>query len=370
MRLSVPAPARSCLFHVFNFLNNQELLLQKRETTMPVPLDTDEATEMLTWSGFVETLHNVSANTSTKAANSVIGKSEQGEPIYGFVFGEGPCTVSLVAGAHADEPAGPNTLYRLVWALLEEPELYSTLLSEFRLLVIPHINPDGDAANASWIRKWPDAEAALSGMVRELPGRDVEFGYPGMRPENRSAAAFWKEHPPADLHISLHGMAFSEGFLLLINDEWEARTRSWREMYHQKMRESGLPPHDHDRAGEKGFNYMGPGFTSTPKGSAMRAHFEKMGDPATAAKFHMSSMEFQIERNPDVLCLVTELPLFLLPHSGNTGRPENYLAFRDARSRREPDLLSRFSLSSLPLKRALDLHWFTITSAMNLITGK
>lgn len=311
----------------------------------------------------------------------MIGHSEKGEPIYGFVFGEGPKTVSLVAGAHADEPVGPNTLYRLILTMLWSPRKFEELYNRFRFLIIPHVNPDGDAANAEWMVHWPDVKAFMSGTKRELPGRDIEFGYPDMRPENRIASAFWKREGPADLHISLHGMQFSEGFLLLINDEWEEQTRQWRMQFDRSMKEEGLAPHDHDRHGEKGFNYMGPGFSSTPKGSAMRRHFLEQGDRETADKFHHSSMEFHLGMNPAVLCMVTEFPLFLVEHSATRGVPENYLKLKaswtelgeyDGSKGNTPEtmirnLVERFNIRPLPLEKTMRLQLFVIQSGMDLI---
>lgn len=337
----------------------------------------------------------------------VIGKSEAGMPIFGFVFGDGPNTVTLVAGAHADEPAGPNTLYRLSLEMFRKEGMFFPLCSRYRFLVIPHINPDGDAANSSWIARWPELSPFLSGMIRELPGRDIEFGYPQMRIENRVASDFWMRYRPADVHFSMHGMQFSEGFLLLISDSWEARTRNWREKYSGNMQQEGLEPHDHDRGGDKGFHYMGPGFTSTPKGTAMREYFLSNGDHATAEKFHDSSMEFQSRRNPGALCMVTELPLFLMRPSGRKGIPENYIQLREELGRtREmmgetgssastpesgmhPEganspqgafsredaippkqlakgLQERFDIHPLPMEKAMRLHRFTILSALEL----
>ncbi len=345
---------------------------------------------------FLEKVQQQPVDTSSR----IIGSSEAGEPIYGFVFGSGPVTASLMAGAHADEPVGPNTLYHLVLEMLRAPDEFNTLFSRFRFLVIPHVNPDGDAANAPWIIRWPELDPFLTGMKRERPGRDIEFGYPHLRKENRAATEFWESESPADVHFSLHGMQFSEGYLLLINDEWEPRTRSWRIRFGSKMRSEGLEPHDHDRGGEKGFNYMGPGFSSTPKGKAMSDFFLAKGDPETAAQFHASSMEYHMGRNENVLCMVTEFPLYLIRTSPQNGVPENYLklkeewARRSGRSRKdagsgrpekllqqewEPDsedgpdlemetarLKSQFDIRPLPLEKAMRLQWYTIQTALEL----
>ncbi len=336
----------------------------------------DEVTSDNLWlySRFLKELKRRRPNLSPHT----IGSSEAGRPILGFVFGKGSVIVSLVAGAHADEPVGPNTLYRLILEIMDHPGRFQELFGRFRLLIIPHVNPDGDAANASWITRWPELAPFLTGMKRELPGRDVEFGYPAMRPENRAAAGFWEREAPVHLHFSLHGMQFSEGYQLLINDEWEKRTRTWRRTFDSMMREEGLQPHDHDRGGDKGFNYMGPGFTSTPKGTAMREYFLEKGNPDTAALFHSSSMEHHLARNRDALCMVTEFPLYLVNTSPQNGLPENYLALKEAlkeelkEEKRKPDpgpaagLVPRYGIRPVPLGKAMRLQRMTVRKAMDL----
>lgn len=307
-----------------------------------------------------------------------IGISEKGTPLYGFVFGRGAVTVSLIAGSHADEPVGPNTLYRLCLSMLHQPESFKSFLQAFRMLVIPHINPDGDRNNTQWIEQWPDLAAFLSGMRREPPGRDIEFGYPDMRVENEAAARFWLRGPPPDLHMSLHGMAFSEGYLLLLNDPWESRTREWRNEYDHEMRRNGLLPHDHDREGEKGFRYYGPGFASTPDGKAMRDYFLENKDFEKAGLFHDSSMEFHQARNPDVFCLVTELPLYRVHPSGTPGKPLRYLALRKEleqfRKHHHKEGISgnnfarriagKYGPVPLPVQSIMALQWYTIAAGM------
>jgi hypothetical protein len=47
-----------------------------------------------------------------------IGSSVEGRPIHGFIIGGGPLRVSMIAGSHADEPVGPETLRCFVEWLL------------------------------------------------------------------------------------------------------------------------------------------------------------------------------------------------------------------------------------------------------------
>lgn len=317
------------------------------------------------------------------AAFEVIGESEEGRPIAGVTLGYGPRLVTLMAGAHADEPVGPETLRTLVLEGLAardwgaEDGGLGDLLERVTLRIIPHVNPDGEARNRTWIEAW-DAERPaetlghyLRGRRRELPGRDIEFGYPDLRAENRAATAFLFDGPPVALHASLHGMGFSEGALLLIEKRWlnTERDAALRDGYARAATEAGLWLHDHDRGAEKGFRYGGPGFWSTPEGTAMQAHFLGLGDPDTAAQFRRSSMEEAILHAGDEspLCVVPELPLFVLtaPHDGAPGVPATLLAFREAmpelveRTAEGDDLgdaVERFGIRCLDLTAQVRVH--------------
>jgi len=318
---------------------------------------------------------------SEVASFQELGSSEQGRPIAAVILGSGPKTVSLVAGAHSDEPVGPEMLRTFILQTLAQKDRFTNLFSEFRFVIVPHINPDGEAKNQPWIQKWPNVEDYLRHAFRELPGRDLEFGYPDMRKENKLVADFLKVHAPFVVHMSLHGMGFSDGGFLLIEKHWIDRTQKLREKYCQKILDSGLKLHDHDRKGEKGFQYIGPGFTTTPEGQAMRAYFKSMDDEQTAGLFHDSSMEFLRKLGGDPLCLVTEIPLFYIgkdvPNS-KAGVPAAYLEYKEkvpelktklARGESIKETLDEFDLRPLDLKlqiklqlRALELGLETIHS--------
>lgn len=301
------------------------------------------------------------------------GESEEGRPIYGAVLGSGKRHVSLIAGSHSDEPVGPETLRQLIIqlpGLLPKPGM-EELLEDFTFVVIPHINPDGEAMNRPWIDAWPDLEAYLQQVHREQPGRDLEFGYPDMRVENRAVSRIMKRFAPLSLHMSLHGMAFSEGMMLLIERHWIDRTKAFRESFRLAVRKAGLELHDHNRGGEKGFDYIGPGFTTTPEGRAMQQYFEDQGDPETAGLFHLSSMEYAREISGNPLCVVTELPLFRVQFEDHRpsppGNPKAYLALKQKLPviRKKMDKndmegagreLEPFDIQSLPLSTSIHLQ--------------
>ena len=311
-------------------------------------------------------IENACARHPDVASFGELGPSENGTVLYGAVLGSGSTTVSLIAGNHADEPVGPETLRSFIINGLNHREKMAPWFRHYRFVVVPHTNPDGEARNRPWIDSWPDPKAYLQHAVREEPGHDLEYGFPDMRPENEHVSAFLREHGPFDLHASLHGMSAGEGAMLLINRPWTFRTQSLRDDFVAAAAAEGLPMHDHNRKGEKGFFWIEPGFQTTPRGDAMRTFFRAQGDDAMAQRFHDSSMEFVASLGGDPLSLVTELPLFLV-QGGNSPdhRPDRYLELRErlpeirARLEREDDveeLLAPFDLRPVPLDVAMTLQ--------------
>lgn len=327
----------------------------------------------------LEALHRSGPREPGRGSLEKIGQSEEGRTIWGARLGRGPRRISLVSGAHSDEPIGAITLTALIEdaLTLEEPPAW---LEGLTVSIIPHLNPDGAAINEAWMREWPDPRPCLREVFRELPGRDVEFGYPDLRAENRVATEFLESGGPYELHASLHGMLVSDGGLLLIERGWVERTARLREIYGDVMRRELRRLHDHDRGGEKGFETIGPGFTTTPRGTAMREHFESIGDPSTAALFRQSSMEWVQSLGGDPLCLVTEIPLFLLENEvapPEPGRPVTYLEFRQALPRLRSALergesvaaeLERFGVTAVPVARAVALQLLALQLGLSILS--
>jgi hypothetical protein len=259
-----------------------------------------------------------------------IGRSRAGRPLHGIRLGCGPAHVSLTAGAHADEPAGPMAAFQLVRRLCGE-ERGRRLIAAHTFYICPQVNPDGAQANAPWFRDPADLAEYLRSVVREPPGDDVEFGYPASgadapagapppRPENLAVAAFLREGAPFVYHASLHGMAFAEGAWFLIGVRHVEQTAALRERLVRLVQSAGLLLHDLDRHGEKGFTRIAPGFCTTPRCDAMREFFLAQGDPATAALFRPNSMEFVQSLGGDPLVMVSEIPVFLI--AGAENRPD------------------------------------------------
>jgi hypothetical protein len=183
--------------------------------------------------------------------------------------------------------------------------------------------------------------------------------------------------------MSLHGMAVADGVWLLIERHWIDRTADLRRRWTEAVFAAGLRLFDWDRRGEKGFHYIGPGFGTTPEGRAMREHFTRSGDRDTAALFYDSSMEHVRSLGGDPLCLVTELPLFVLTRQiepGSPGEPRTYRRFREDLPKirmliergdlhRLAALLEPYGLEPLPLPTAVALQAKAIEFGLEAING-
>ncbi len=271
------------------------------------------------------------------SGRETIGRSREGRPIHAWCFGRADLRISLVGGCHADEPVGPRLLRRLV-AFLGTLEPEHPLLADHEWWVIPHINPDGEERNRSWQDPGTpayDIARYLSGAIRERPGDDIEFGFPRdlddreARPENRAAYEWWRAAGgPFRLHASLHGMAVAAGPWFLIEAAWRKRAGPLMQRCRERTAELGYALHDVERGGEKGFHRLARGFTTRPDSGAMRAHFEALDDPDTAARFRPSSMETIRALGGDALTLVSEMPLFITPGVGEELGPPDPAALR------------------------------------------
>jgi Zinc carboxypeptidase len=323
---------------------------------------------------------------------SAIGRSREGRPIRGCVLGHGDLHVSLIGGCHADEPVGPAMLRRLAAFLAARP-VDDPLLAAFTWYVVPHVNPDGEARNAAWSGttlpavdhqgredRAYDLFLYLRHAVRELPGDDMEFGFPrdpadsGARPENRAVAAFLAAGAPFHLHASFHGMGFASGPWFLIEPAWIDRTAPLREALRTQVRAMGYQPFDVDRGGEKGFHRIDEGFTTRPDSRSMVAWFEERGDFETAAKFRPSSMEYVRSLGGDPFTLVSEMPLFLRPlEAGETGRPDDprFRAFLDRIAARPPEELraeaARTGVRGMPIRDQMRLQLAFLGQALAVL---
>lgn len=319
-----------------------------------------------------------------------IGRSREGRPLRVFRLGTGALRVSLIAGAHADEPVGPRFLRHLVAWLEQLPEA-SPARRDVEWWIVPHLNPDGEARN-SWYDGGAECEIAayLTGAVREAPGDDIEFGFPrhhddhGARPENQALWTWWRSAPgPFHLHASLHGMAFGGGPWFLCEPGWRDRLILFRRRLALVVHELGHQLHDVERGGEKGFFRIERGFATRPDSALMAQYFRDRGDEATASLFRPSSMETIRSLGGDPLTLVSECPLFITPGVGDEIGPPDPRAVEWARKidawrtqlarGQDPARIRACSaagcLAALPVATQMTLQWEMILAGIKALVA-
>lgn len=327
----------------------------------------------------------------------VLGLSREGREVIGHVFGPeragrtGGLRLSLIGGCHADEPVGPALLRRLAAWLASRPE-DAPLLAGATWYIVPHVNPDGEVRNAAWSDHPVPATDHLGEpdeafdlylyvrhVVRELPGDDMEFGFPRgendleARPENRAVAAFLAGGAPFHLHGTFHGIGFTPGPWFLIDPAWIDRTAALRETLRARVHQMGYRLFDVDRGGEKGFSRVDEGFSTRPNSIAMRDYFLERGDPETAAKFRPSSMEYVRSLGGDPFTFVSEMPLFLRPlPEGDTGRPDDPI-FRSwleravlAKTEEISRVMEEGGVRGMPLRDQMRLQLAFLNEALRL----
>jgi hypothetical protein len=257
------------------------------------------------------------AATHPQVRLSRLGFSREGRPILALKVGQGPRTVAVTANAHAEEAAGTVTCLRLLQALLEQPA-GAFWLQEATFHCIPTANPDGLWRNRDWLEGTFDLARFLRFRTRDLPGEDVEFGYlseadGAVRPENRAVAGYLGSLPGLDAYISLHSLDFAGGaWFLLQASDWTGQEPFLASVEEACARE-GVPLHDEDRAGQKGFTRLRPGFHTSPTAEAMRAFFGAAGQDDLAQQFRLNSLQFVRQCHGTPLAVVSELPLAYAP---------------------------------------------------------
>lgn len=97
------------------------------------------------WEELEELFYDISAHPI--AYVEIIGQSEKGRSIYSVRIGEGSRVILLTGGVHAKETAGTMYILKQLCSLLSAysvgNERVTDLLSEFSIVAVPCVNPDG-----------------------------------------------------------------------------------------------------------------------------------------------------------------------------------------------------------------------------------
>ncbi len=268
-----------------------------------------------------------------------IGKSRQGRSLFALTLGSGPTNITIKGNAHADEPAGIVTCLLLARLLTENP-VWQNLKDRFRFFMIPTANPDGLARNRQWLEGAFDLKRYFMHVYRDLPRDDVEFGYPAssvesvqdVRPENIACARFLDAAAPVAAHLSLHSIVFTGGaWFLVAADTNPTPFEPSLSFLTDACVDEGIPLHDEDRGGQKGFSRLRQGFHSIPTVEGMKAFFNQSGDTTLASDFRINSMQYAMKNCGARFAAVSELPYAFdraLANMTPTGLTRRDLEFR------------------------------------------
>ena len=289
----------------------------------------------------------------------MIGTSESGRALFAYRMGppDGPL-VSIVAGAHPDEPAGPLAAMELARRYYTSP-----ILQAVQFAVVPHLDVDGTHEQGTWLAKYDeliDPLLFLEHRLRRLPGADREFAWPGapwtgcVLKENCVADEFLKQSGPAIAHLSLHGMAIAEGAWFLLDHELMRDAQLWQDLRRATF-DTNLNVHESFRHGEKGFRRAGHGFCTIPNAAAMR-RWALTENPRFKNSFGYSSMEAACQRAYAVgtrppLCAVSEFPLLAVQNSGDGNWRSDFaqIPFADDPTNAWQAFSNRYNVQRVPL---------------------
>jgi hypothetical protein len=191
---------------------------------------------------------------------------------------EGP-VISVLAGAHPDEPAGPVAAVELLrhWSTYPWGK-------DWQLITVPMQDPSGVEAQRAWLtasikpNQWQaDDDLYRSHRLRRSLGiDDGEFAWPGapwgglQLPVTTAIDAYLRLLPPALVHASLHGLGIAPGMWFLADRQTLSLPVMWQRVQHWQRRYGIF---DDQRCGGqygKGFHRAGNGFSHLSTGLGMR----------------------------------------------------------------------------------------------------
>jgi hypothetical protein len=104
-----------------------------------------------------------------------IGRSKYGRPIYELQLGKGPKKLFIWSQMHGDEASGTRAILNFIHAISQHGSLFTNVLNQITIVVIPVLNPDGATAytrrNVEGIDLNRDAKACFSSETAVLQGR-------------------------------------------------------------------------------------------------------------------------------------------------------------------------------------------------------
>jgi len=247
-----------------------------------------------------------------------LGSSRDGRSIRAIRIGSGKNTALLFGCPHPNEPIGTLVLDYLSWRLAEDEELRREL--DYTWYVVKVADPDGLKLNEGWLKGPFTPLNYAKNYYRPAGDKQVEWTFPieyktlkfdEPLPETRCLMKIIEEAKP-DFIYSLHNAGFGGAYFYV-----SQRAPLLYPVYHKIVGDEELPlslgepevPWAVEIA--KAVYYM----VSTPE---YYDYLEKYSDrdPAEVIRSGTDSYDYARRFNPEVLELVTEVPLLLRSADG------------------------------------------------------
>ena len=261
----------------------------------------------------IQELESLQSKYPHRMSLKLNGQSRAGRDLVCVELGDSDKVIAVTGGAHSDEPAGTVTCLYLAKNLLENPE-FEELLLRYKFVIHPMLDPDGAALNYRWAREeFSYQDYLLHSFRNNRPAEDCEHGIPvnedqEIRPELgffRSNVDVYKGN--IEFYITLHTTHRTGGSIFAISAKGDhtGRISALAELCERFQ----VPVMDVDLHGEKGIEYIAPGFIAAPPMAKLAERFRD--NPEILSQIKMPTYEYVEHTCGAQFCLISELPSIL-----------------------------------------------------------
>lgn len=248
-----------------------------------------------------------------------IGQTTHGDALIGLEAGEGDRTALIVGGAHPNDPVGTLTTLEVARALAEHPKAAARLGTRFFLL--PALDRDGLRLNEGWLTSPFSFVRYAHHGYRPPASHQKEWCFPYFAPAYDFSAAPSETESLARLIDTLH-----PSLLVSLHNSTVGGVYFYLNRPHEELQSAlvdtpralGLP--------------LEPALPSDPWGTILAPYILRAPstheavqyllhrglDPRRVLRQGAGSIEYAESLDPRVLGLLSEVPLFADPRSGDT----------------------------------------------------
>ena len=251
---------------------------------------------------------------------SKAGESAAGMPIHHVQFGSGSTRALIVGGPHSMEPISSLSVYTLLTLL--QRKLPALLQADVEWHIVPCIDPDGAVLNEDWTQKPLTLSSFIKGYYVAPRPQQVDFSFP----IKHGRIDFDSPCPEAAVLQTIIDLVQPDFFFSLHNfgsvgGAWFSLSRDIGERHHQNiyrlLEDNNIPLRTKPPSRMPSLPQYAPGMIGIP---TMRGHYDgliennvEFSDEYLKGMAGASSLEYVLEKRPETLTFVAELPPFRYP---------------------------------------------------------